>query len=421
MTKINTTKIGDQFESKSLEILKRVIEEEQLGSLSKHLRIFSKKGYYSHIRKSDIIFDLTIEVWPPNATRYALIYIVECKDYSTRVPVNKIEDFHSKIQQVAGVNVKGIFISNSPLQKAGYSYAESVGMMVIQGESFDDYKIVLHKINRDSELTGIPYIKGTSDINLIDKGLELVEKLIDKKILSILNKNISKVSYGIDRLSKTDIEQLAETELNKINPLILSQAYTLNPRLLTDYLIKQYDIIIITHELEDILGSCDIENNTIGLNKSIVGTRRELFVLAHEFGHFILHQKLSIDQMAYDAFEDAEFNFRKDSYELTNPKHWIEWQANYFASSLVLPKVIFLARVTISQSKLNMHIGKIYLDDQPQNIKDFNELVRRLSYVFNVTKTTVIYKLKEMDRIKDNSRLKKIGQIISEYIEELCI
>lgn len=140
-----------------------------------------------------------------------------------------------------------------------------------------------------------------------------------------------------------------------------------------------------------------------------------MFILAHELGHFILHQKLSIGQTTYDAFEDSEYNFRTDKYDLTNPKHWIEWQANYFASSLVLPKVPFLARVYRYQDILNKSRGKIYLDDQYQNRKDFSELVKRLSYFFNVSKTTVIYKLNEMGLINDQSRLKQIGQIISEY------
>lgn len=148
-TTLNTTQIGDNFESRSLAIIKKVIEDEQLGYLGKHLKIFTKndKGYYSHHRKGEIYFDIIIEVWPPGANRYVLIYFIECKDYQTRVPINDVEEFHKKIEQVSGVNAKGIFISNSPLQKAAYNYAESVGMMLIQAEAVDNYNIILHKTN----------------------------------------------------------------------------------------------------------------------------------------------------------------------------------------------------------------------------------------------------------------------------------
>lgn len=417
-TKVNTTEIGDNFESKSLNIIKKVIEEEQLGHLAKHLKIFSKKRYYSNLRKKNIKFDLTIEVWPPGANRYVIIYIIECKDYDKRVPVDDIEEFHHKIQQVSGVNVKGIFISNSPLQEGGFNIAESVGMMVIQGESSDDFKIVLHKTNRNRKSNKIPFINETLDIGLIDAGSEQIEKLVDKKILGILYENLSKshVSYNIDKLSKKDIEQIVNKELNKVNPKILSEAKSLSSKSLINYVQDELNIRVVDIEFQsNLLGTSDIRNSNIGLNKTIKGTNRELFILAHELGHFILHQKLSIGQTTYDAFEDSEYNFRTDKYDLTNPKHWIEWQANYFASSLVLPKVPFLARVYRYQDILNKSRGKIYLDDQYQNRKDFSELIKRLSYFFNVSKTTVIYKLNEMGLINDQSRLKPIGQIISEY------
>lgn len=422
--KLNTTEIGDKFESKSLDIIKKVVEEEQLGHLADHLKIYQKKGYYSNIRKKNIKFDLTIEVWPPGANRYVLIYIIECKDYKKRVPVNKIEDFHDKIRQVSGVNVKGILITNSPLQKGGFNIAESVGMMVIQGESSDDYKIILHKTNRESGTDKIPLIKKTIDKELFDIGVEHIERLIDKKIISAFKVNLdeTRVSYGIDRLSKEDIEKIANNQLDKINLKILSEAYSLCSKSLIEHLQNSYRIRFIEINTESgLLGSCDIKNNVIGINKSIKGTNRELFILGHELGHFLLHQKLSIGQTIYEAFEDSKYNFRTGKHDLKNPRHWIEWQANYFASSLVLPKAPFLARVYKCQDSLNRSRGMIYLDDQYENVKDFSELIKKLSYLFNVTKTSVIYKLKEMNLINDQSRMKSIGQIISEYKAELFL
>lgn len=422
--KLNTTEIGDKFESKSLDIINKVIEEEQLGHLADHIKIYKKKGYYSSIRKKKIKFDLTIEVWPPGANRYILIYIIECKDYEKRVPVSKIEDFHDKIRQVSGVNVKGIFITNSPLQEGGFNIAESVGMMVIQGESSDDYKIILHKTNRESGTDKIPLIKETIDKELFDIGVEHIERLIDKKIISAFKVNLddSRVSYSIDRLSKEDIEKLANKELVKINPKILSEAYSFSSKSLIEHLQNSYGIRFIEIiSKSGLLGSCDIKKNVIGISKSIKGTNRELFILGHELGHFLLHQKLSIGQAIYDTFEDSKYNFRTGKHDLKNPRHWIEWQANYFASSLVLPQAPFLARLWKCQDSLNRSRGMIYLDDQYENVKDFIELIKNLSYLFNVTKTSVIYKLKEMDLINDQSRMKSIGQIISEYKAELFL
>ena len=419
--KLNTTAIGDKFESTSLEIIKKMIEEGQLGHLSQYLKIYQQKEYFSSLRNGNIKFDLTIEVWPPNATRYSLIYIIECKDYEKRVPVEKIEEFIGKIKQVSGVNVKGIFISNSPLQKSGFAIAESLGMMVIEAESVDNYKIVLYKTNRDREEKKIPFIKGTFDVGLINEGVEHLEKLIDEAILSAIqeNANESDVSYGIDRLSKDDIKCIAENELDKINPDILTRAHTLNIKHLIEYVenVLKMDIVSLGSN-SNILGSCDTLKNIIGINKAIKGSKRELFILAHELGHYILHQNLSIGQKTYDAFDDAEYNFRTNKHDLKNPKNWIEWQANYFASSFVLPNKSFSYILLQEEARLNMAQGKIFLDEQKQNIKNYNDLVKRLAYRFDVSVTTVIFKLKEMDLIKDRSRLKSIGQVITEIKAE---
>ncbi|MBP6871308.1 MAG: ImmA/IrrE family metallo-endopeptidase [Bacteroidales bacterium] len=421
--KLNTVEIGDKFESKSLGIIKKLIEEEQLGHMAECIKIFQKKEYYSSLRKKNIKFDLTIEVWPPNANRYVLLYIIECKDYHKRVPVSKIEDFHSKIKQVAGVNVKGIFISNSPLQEGGFNIAESTGMMVIEGESSDDYKIILHRKSRQTESPIIPFISDTFDRNLYDEDTKHIERLIDKKILSAFHliNNDNRISFGIDKLSQDNIEEIANSELKKIDPKILSDAYTLSAKKLLEYLKNELKISITDISGASILGSCDFNSNSIGLNTSIRNTNRELFILAHEFGHYTLHQKLSIGQTLYNTFEDSEFNFKTGKHDLNNPKQWIEWQANYFATSIALPRAQFLAHLWKSQDQFNKSRGTIYLDDQYQNIKDYNEIIKRLAYLFNVTKTSIIYRFNEMELINNQSRLKSIGQIFQEYKDEFFI
>ncbi len=97
---MNTVEKGDLFENLSYNIINDNLSQGKLGLIPAYCRVFQKKGYYSASRLSDIIFDISIEVWLPGADTYSLLYLIECKNYSTNVPVNKIEDFHSKIQQV---------------------------------------------------------------------------------------------------------------------------------------------------------------------------------------------------------------------------------------------------------------------------------------------------------------------------------
>jgi Zn-dependent peptidase ImmA (M78 family) len=419
---VNTVKKGDKFESKSKEILKKVIEEERLGHLADCLHIFEKKKYYSHERKKDIEFDLTIEVWPPGADRYVLIYIIECKDYSTRVPVEKVERFRDQIRQITGLNVKAIFITNSPLQEAAFNIAESSGMMLIQGESSDDYRIILHRTNRKKQDSGLPFFADTFDKTLIESGVELIEKVIDRRIVSALKEIESNefISYGINRLSKRDIEEITRNESNKIDPLILTKPKFLTLKHFKQYLTEKLNIRI--YELEensDLLGCCDFNEQSIGLSKSIIGTAREFFTLVHEFGHLILHQKLSIGQHTYENFEDSVYNFKTDKHDLSNSRQWIEWQANYFASCLIMAKENFIGQLYLCQKRNDLPEGVIYLDDQFQNIKNFSFLVKRVAYFYDISQASVKYRLQELGLINNQSRLKPVGQIIKEEGDEL--
>jgi Zn-dependent peptidase ImmA (M78 family) len=203
---------------------------------------------------------------------------------------------------------------------------------------------------------------------------------------------------------------------------IIAQGRSMSFKKLKEYIEDCEKVLVLDYaESADILGWCDIRRMKIGVNPLIRNTSRELFILAHEYGHFILHQKLVIGQKEYDNFLDPEYNFKTGRYDLTNPKNWIEWQANYFASSLIIPKVQFLARLWWCQDRLSLRRGLIYLDDQYSNRQKFNELITKMAYILNVSKTTIIYKLKEMELIEDNSRTKSIGQIISEYRSDFII
>jgi restriction endonuclease Mrr len=169
MTKLNTTKLGDDFESRSLEIIKKVIQEGQLGHMIDFLHFIPKAKYHSAKRKKEVTFDLAIEVWPPGAKRYVMVYLIECKNYKRRVSVDKINNFLFDLNEVGFANAKGIFISNSPLQEAAFNTADSAGMMVIQGESAENFKIVLHRRNGVQESKKIPFIKESIIEDLLDQ------------------------------------------------------------------------------------------------------------------------------------------------------------------------------------------------------------------------------------------------------------
>lgn len=417
---MNTVKKGNIFEEKAFKIIKKLIEDGSLG-IKDNIQIFRKKGYYSYSRKKEIKFDISIEVWPPGAKRFALIYFIECKNYGHSIPVDDIEVFYQQAEGVAEGCFKCVFIANNAFQEGLHNFADTKRIMLIRAEdSVNDYEIILHKTNITDP--SIPKINPNNRSLIADTGIELLEKIIDKAIKSAFRPvdNGNPLFVDVSFFSKKDIDKIVKKELAKINPNVLNNAIGLTVAELEEYLKNKLEIKVdALNESSALLGSCDIKNKVICIHPSLIGTKRHLFVLAHELGHYLLHKDLKMDQNYYDSFADPEVNFRTNRYELTNTKHWIEWQANYFASALVLPDIVLVAQLLKFQNLNNLSNGALYVDDQIENRRIYNKTLERLSYLFDVTKTSLIYRLKDLNMLQDNTRLKSIGQLISEFNTDL--
>lgn len=59
---MDTTKIGNDFENKSYEIIEFALNNKNLGLIPEFCKIYKKKGYYSTRRKKEIIFDLSYRI-----------------------------------------------------------------------------------------------------------------------------------------------------------------------------------------------------------------------------------------------------------------------------------------------------------------------------------------------------------------------
>nr|WP_314492105.1 ImmA/IrrE family metallo-endopeptidase [uncultured Chryseobacterium sp.] len=404
---MSTTAKGDKFEDIGIELIHKLIEEEEILINAKYIRPFKKKKYECKSREGFVQFDYVIEVWPPNAERFSVIYFIECKDHKSRVGVNQIKKFHNDIEEVSGANAKGILITKSFLQEGAKTYAEAHGFMVIQANNVEDYKIIYHKTGvKDSSIPTI------NKLNITDEGIIGLTKIIDKQINKAFVEFKEGISYNIDKISKETIERICNSELQDINQRILSDADNLDVDILKSYLKEKYQLTVTYHDDSNLLGYCDIEKNLISLNLSIKGTKRELFILCHEFGHFKLHQNLLIDQITYNNFQESEYNFKIGKHALTNPKHWIEWQANYFAVSMILPKTSILTMLWKNQQRLGLHNGKLLLDDQRENYQNYQNILFRLSEYFNVTRPNILYRLKELKHFENRSHLKNAREIL---------
>lgn len=114
---MNTTLKGDILEQAVFDYFTKQIAEGQFPWKSEFCKVFRKKGYYSKDREGNIKFDVSIEFYMPGATDYSMVWLFECKNYTGSVPVDNVEEFANKVQQVAPANSKAIMVSNSAFDR----------------------------------------------------------------------------------------------------------------------------------------------------------------------------------------------------------------------------------------------------------------------------------------------------------------
>lgn len=127
----STTAKGTRLENQVFDLVSKLLKNDNFIVPKKTSKVFKKKGYFSSKREKDIIFDVTIETTLPNADKYSILTIIECKNLNKKVTVDDIEEFGSKINQVGEHNTKGIIISAHSFQQSALSIAKKEGIGLI--------------------------------------------------------------------------------------------------------------------------------------------------------------------------------------------------------------------------------------------------------------------------------------------------
>lgn len=141
---------GTAFEDRVYQSLKQELESGQLCVSPKAAKIFRKKGYYSKDRDKDINTEISVEVTLPSKERPSLIWIFECKDYRGSIPVNDVEEFHAKLQQIGEDNTKGTIVISGALQGGALNYARAKGIGVIRLLPDDQIEHILEFLTMES-------------------------------------------------------------------------------------------------------------------------------------------------------------------------------------------------------------------------------------------------------------------------------
>ncbi|WP_333676695.1 ImmA/IrrE family metallo-endopeptidase [Dyella sp.] len=423
---MSTVEVGDSLESHVYDLLKREIESGRFYINKKCCRIYKKKGYYSSARKKKIIFDVSIEVRMPGQRKYSFLILIECKNYRGAVPVGEIEEFHAKLQQVAGSNVKGVFASSNSFQEGTRNFARSNGYGLMRCFKGDEFNWDLPRSPSASLGFGL-----SSQID-VEKGLSnesFKSHVFDLyfQFGSLLSNSLWEFFCAIFK-SDTDLFENIKASISPLDepPKLVPFVDIQDIEEVSSDVLKRVDYkggkvpleIICENEKEvsgltvvrmeksedssqSLLGTINFKRREINIYEQDADYKpRERFTLAHELGHhFLGHEKYMRSELrrAEDSDDDLTQMERSDLDRL-------EWQANQFASFLLMPKEAFTKsfyRELEERGIRDRGYGPLYLDNQSCNIKDFQMVAMALMKEYGVSKTAVRLRLERLGLLTD--------------------
>ncbi|RLT89649.1 ImmA/IrrE family metallo-endopeptidase [Ketobacter sp. GenoA1] len=312
---MSTVEVGNKFEDRMYEWLSTEIESDRFYFKKELCRIYKKKGYYSNDRKKDIIFDIAIEVFMPNADHFSHLVLIECKNYNHPVPVDDVEEFFQKTQQISGANLKAIVASTNSFQSGAVNFARSKGVGLCRYYDPSKLEFVLHRspsgiVNSDlafkenssayrairlEEFASVyfDFYGYIDDINTASS-LSFFENIILKGLDASQRGNIKKYR----NTGKTDTSVVPYIEISDIETMVFGllesieyESGAVEEAALSEFISEKYNFSVgrdVEIENEG-LGSIDFQHRRICVNDKECGSRERIrFTLAHEFGHLVL-------------------------------------------------------------------------------------------------------------------------------------
>ena len=167
----------------------------------------------------------------------------------------------------------------------------------------------------------------------------------------------------------------------------------------------------------NILGRILFESSEIQVFTSMHPNRgRERFTLAHELGHhFLKHGRYMIRESCDESDFSGFLSGIKDKSDITK----LEFQANYFAASLLMPKTNFIRdfwEFANDIGLINRGFGALFNDNQPCNQKNYMSVTTKLMLRYGVSRIATDIRLASLGlllRDNNNNNLSDIKTIMN--------
>ncbi|MCK4304893.1 MAG: ImmA/IrrE family metallo-endopeptidase [Candidatus Eisenbacteria sp.] len=220
-------------------------------------------------------------------------------------------------------------------------------------------------------------------------------------------------SNGVPVLNRKDVEEEAENLLCFHDESLIEAPREVPVLSICDRLEREYDVRFNydvdlntkVHGGRTILGKCLPDELTVYVDTSLRADDNIFtFTLAHELGHLVIHQGLELKTpLPPDDQEVIERDYVTGRKILVTAVDWLEWQANRFASALLMPRSTFQLAISQQQTEMGItrNVGFVHVDREGYSLTDFEHLKSGISAFFRVSKTAVEYRMNDLGILHD--------------------
>lgn len=393
--KFNNQHKGDYFENLVFKKLKELIKNQDIPGVSRYNEIFLHKQYASKT-VPDVMLnpDITIEVYSnSNKETWSNLLVVECKNHGRKIDNSIYREFVGNLSDYPRSGVRGIMVSSAGFTQQVITLAQSDNIaLVVLSEQSDWETIIWRKINSfEQHQFGHKVLTGEASTSypIVYSGNSFVTVSDLLQECGIPMSKALHIPFMEDNVICKKVEDILQNTKYLIKENFIDCCFSLiAPNYKFDFVEMQ----------EDCLGKCDFKEHVITIN-STLSKYRQNFTIAHELGHIALHS--SIVENLF-SIEDRESD--KNTIISKSIYGRMEYQANTFASYLLMPNIPFMAEVNKLFKENWITTGRLYHDYQPCNIRDCNVVVGALSSKFNVSQEAVIVRLKRANLYIEGER-----------------
>jgi hypothetical protein len=430
MSQPSSTQKGDALERRIHDFFVAELAAGRFFAKPECCKIRWKPKYFSRDRGREITFDVSIEMYMPGASQYSALLIVECKNYANPVPVDDAEEFFAKIQQVAAANAKGVIASTAAFQAGTRDYARAKGLGLLRYFDSRNCKWVL--LRSPAIGGGVDRSEHTTEISIGLSDSDHQSEVFDFYMQSPTRETHSIWGFFEDLLLDGSFSP------GQLRCLLNAKAKTIDlvPFLEKDELegiaASTLDALAYSEGEVPLEAICTAENKRSGLTvqlgvsptadlarRRVLGRitfdpsrievfrqdtphpGRDRFTLAHELAHHLLdHGK----HMGREYCQASDFSLERSPTVAGTNVARMEFQANYLAASLLLPKqnIVSEFRAIVRNLGLpNRGYGPLYVDSQPCNLQSFEAVVAHYTRRYGVSRTAAMIRLQALGLLKD--------------------